>query len=89
MVSAHHSSRTEWTSTCFEACSIVGALPNLLVKLRLLFLAGLEAKQKSGASLRWDYNRIFLSFAKILIVASLTLVALLDCQRLMATENRN
>ena len=28
--------------------SIVGALPNLLVKLRLLFLAGLEAKLKSG-----------------------------------------
>ena len=53
--------------------SKVGALPNLLV----VFFSGLEAKKKEAslavaASPLVRYNRIFLSFAKILLVASLT-----------------
>ena len=35
-------------STSEKLFSSVGALPNLFVKLRLIFLAGLEAKLKSG-----------------------------------------
>ena len=43
MVSAHQGHQQ-----VLRLFSIVGALPNLLVKLRLLFLGGLEGNQKSG-----------------------------------------